>query len=221
MDAKDFGAFLARTRKTCGMTQAELAEQLHVTVQAVSRWERGIGLPDINTLEPLADALGLSLADLMHCRDPLEAPAPDAEPTLEDFVTMLRRQHTIDWHSVRTALLGLSILLAVWGIFAHPGTIAVHWHGTGSSNFCADGWMASYLVFPLLAAFEFFALQLWSFFGQTGYFRRWGEANAVITHSLPYLSPGVRLTKLALDFCFFFCCGLAVPFCEFALIAFN
>ena len=51
------------------MTQAELAQQLHVTDKAVSRWERGIGLPDINTLEPLADALGLSLADLMHCRD--------------------------------------------------------------------------------------------------------------------------------------------------------
>ena len=42
------------------MTQAELAQQLHVTDKAVSRWERGIGLPDINTLEPLADVLGVT-----------------------------------------------------------------------------------------------------------------------------------------------------------------
>ena len=70
MDAKMFGAFLAQVRRAQSLTQAELAEQLHVTDKAVSRWERGVGLPDINTLEPLADALGLSLADLMHCHDP-------------------------------------------------------------------------------------------------------------------------------------------------------
>lgn len=36
------------------MTQADLAEIIGVTDKAVSRWERGIGFPDINTLEPLA-----------------------------------------------------------------------------------------------------------------------------------------------------------------------
>lgn len=130
MDARTFGNYLSRMRKAQGLTQAELAEQLHVTDKAVSRWERGIGLPDINTLEPLADALGLTLADLMHCRAPEEA---DAAPTipLEDFFTMLCRQHTVDWHSVRTALLGLSIALALWGVLACPGTIAVHWYGLG------------------------------------------------------------------------------------------
>lgn len=54
MDARTFGNYLSRMRKAQGLTQAELAEQLHVTDKAVSRWERGIGLPDINTLEPLA-----------------------------------------------------------------------------------------------------------------------------------------------------------------------
>ena len=56
MDAKSFGVFRTAAQKQ-GFTQAELAEQLHVTDKAVSRWERGIGLPDINTLEPLANAL--------------------------------------------------------------------------------------------------------------------------------------------------------------------
>ena len=42
MNTKDFGAFLARTRKACGLTQADLAAQLHVTDKAVSRWERGV-----------------------------------------------------------------------------------------------------------------------------------------------------------------------------------
>ena len=100
MDAKMFGAFLARVRREQGLTQAELAEQLHVTDKAVSRWERGVGLPDINTLEPLADALGLSLADLMHCHDPAQEP-PTAPVPLEDFFSMLRRRPVADWHSVR------------------------------------------------------------------------------------------------------------------------
>ena len=221
MNAKDFGAFLAQTRKACGLTQADLAAQLHVTDKAVSRWERGVGLPDINTLEPLADALGLTLSNLMHCRDPQEAPLPNAEPTLEDFLTMLRRPHSIDWHSVRAALLCLSILLAVWGVCFHPGVLAVHWHGLGNGDFRADGWMQSILIFPLLLALECFFLNLWRLFEQTGYFRHWGEWDAVLTNSLDLLSPGVRLVKFALDYFFFFCCGLTVPFCEVLLIVMN
>lgn len=65
MDAKKFGAFLAATRKEKNMTQAQLAEKIDVTDKAVSRWERGLGFPDITTMEPLADALGISLLELM------------------------------------------------------------------------------------------------------------------------------------------------------------
>ncbi len=56
MDAKKFGAFLAEIRKGKNMTQSDLAIKLQVTDKAGSRWERGIGFPDINTLEPLAGA---------------------------------------------------------------------------------------------------------------------------------------------------------------------
>lgn len=48
------------------MTQAELAEQINVTDKAVSRWERGLGFPDISTIEPLAKALDLSVLELMR-----------------------------------------------------------------------------------------------------------------------------------------------------------
>ena len=42
MDAPTFGAFLAETRRARGLTQRDLAERLHVTDKAVSRWERGL-----------------------------------------------------------------------------------------------------------------------------------------------------------------------------------
>lgn len=61
MDPKVFGTFIAKRRKEKNMTQADLAMKLNVTVKAVSRWERGIGFPDINTIEPLASALEISV----------------------------------------------------------------------------------------------------------------------------------------------------------------
>lgn len=67
MDNIVFGKFVAALRTEKGMTQAELAQQLHVTNKAVSKWETGKGFPDIQLLEPLAEALGVSVMELMRC----------------------------------------------------------------------------------------------------------------------------------------------------------
>ncbi len=66
MDAKKIGSFVATQRKSLGLTQAELAGKLHITDKAVSRWERGQGFPDINSIEPLANALEVSIAEIMR-----------------------------------------------------------------------------------------------------------------------------------------------------------
>ena len=66
MDAQKFGAFIAQCRKEKGMTQSDLAAKIMVTDKAVSRWERGKGFPDINLLLPLAEALEVSVFELMH-----------------------------------------------------------------------------------------------------------------------------------------------------------
>ena len=66
MEAKKFGQFIAGIRKEKKMTQTELAGKIHVTDKAISRWERGLGFPDIQTLEPLAQALGISVLELMR-----------------------------------------------------------------------------------------------------------------------------------------------------------
>ncbi len=68
MDPKTFGAFIQSQRKALGLTQADLAEMLHVTDKAVSRWERGVGFPEVTLMEPLAKALEISLLELMQSR---------------------------------------------------------------------------------------------------------------------------------------------------------
>ena len=68
MDAQKMGAFIAQCRKEKQMTQEQLAQRLQVTDKAVSRWERGVGFPDITTIEPLAQALGVEVLELMHAQ---------------------------------------------------------------------------------------------------------------------------------------------------------
>lgn len=66
MDNLKTGAFIKALRTELGLTQRELAERLHITDRAVSKWERGLNAPDIALLEPLAEALGVSVAELLR-----------------------------------------------------------------------------------------------------------------------------------------------------------
>ena len=66
MDEKRLGNFIAQRRKALDMTQKDLAEKLHVTDKAVSKWETGKGFPDLKIMEPLADALQVTLYELME-----------------------------------------------------------------------------------------------------------------------------------------------------------
>ncbi len=67
LDKEKFGDFIAKLRKEKGYTQKELAEKLFVSDKAVSKWERGQSLPDITMLNPLADVLGVTAAELLNC----------------------------------------------------------------------------------------------------------------------------------------------------------
>ena len=62
----DFAANLRRLRKAAGLTQEALAEKLHLTGQAVSRWETGDGYPEITLLPTLSDLLGVTVDALLR-----------------------------------------------------------------------------------------------------------------------------------------------------------
>lgn len=65
MDKEKTGKLIARVRKNRNMTQQDLAEQLHVTSKAVSKWERGLSFPGVDILEALAGALDISVMDIL------------------------------------------------------------------------------------------------------------------------------------------------------------
>ena len=65
MDHYITGTTIRRLRENHGLTQAQLAERIGVSSKTVSKWETAKGLPDITLLEPLAEALGVSVMELM------------------------------------------------------------------------------------------------------------------------------------------------------------
>ena len=83
MNKQQFGSFIAENRKAAGLTQKELAARVHVTDKAVSKWERALSYPDVTLLEPLAEALGLGVEELMACRR-IEVQKDEEEEAVEN-----------------------------------------------------------------------------------------------------------------------------------------
>lgn len=86
INKKDFGEFVSRKRKEKNMTQKDIAEKLYVSVQAVSKWERGQSLPDISLLMPLAKLLDVELVNLLEARDEKTEDSEKVENLLEKIV---------------------------------------------------------------------------------------------------------------------------------------
>ncbi len=68
MNYEKIGKFIQEKRKEKGYTQKELAQKLGVTDKAVSKWERGLGCPDVSILEILANELDISILELLKGR---------------------------------------------------------------------------------------------------------------------------------------------------------
>ena len=69
IDTNFLGRKIADARRHARLTQNDLAARVGVTAQAVSKWEQGRSCPDIAILDEIADALGISLFELLGVDD--------------------------------------------------------------------------------------------------------------------------------------------------------
>ena len=69
LNTEEFGRRLATLRRQSGKKQREVADELGVTPQAVSKWERGLSCPDILMLDELSSSLGVPIAALFEKND--------------------------------------------------------------------------------------------------------------------------------------------------------
>ncbi|NLG85605.1 MAG: helix-turn-helix transcriptional regulator [Firmicutes bacterium] len=80
------GTFIAGLRKELGYTQKELAEKLMLSDKAVSKWERGLSMPDISILMPLAKVLGVTVTEILQGERTKE-PVSISPSTVEELLT--------------------------------------------------------------------------------------------------------------------------------------
>lgn len=66
MDQRKIGKFIAEQRKSKNLTQMQLAEKLGITDKAISKWERGIAMPDTAIMLELSEILGISVNELLN-----------------------------------------------------------------------------------------------------------------------------------------------------------
>lgn len=120
MDNAKTGAFIKARRAEKGLTQKELAEQLHITDRAVSKWERGLSAPDIALLEPLAELLEVSVVGLIRGeRIPEEEHTPVlAEHTRELLVYSGQEVRRRESSARKTVILFTVCILAVLALLA-------------------------------------------------------------------------------------------------------
>lgn len=120
MDMHAFGQFIAENRRTRGLTQLQLAEALHVTDKAVSKWERGLSFPDVTLLEPLAAKLELTVAELMACRRQESAESKGVDEPMQNLLTIsrasVRKERRRSWQRLGAVLvlLAVTVVMAAW-----------------------------------------------------------------------------------------------------------
>lgn len=89
MDNDRIGSFIAKKRLEKKLTQNELGEKLFVTGKAVSKWERGLSLPDISILENLADILDTDIYDILQIKNKKDI---NLEKVVEDEKKKIKKQ---------------------------------------------------------------------------------------------------------------------------------
>lgn len=143
MDAAKTGVLIAQARRDKEWTQKDLAQALHVSTQAVSKWERGLNFPDVALLEPLAERLDLTVSELLAG----ERNAPLQESLVQDSLRAGWSQIKIWRKRFLLAAILLAGLLSILGchylwyntrVLPQRETVLTHRESTPAEAVAAD-----------------------------------------------------------------------------------
>ena len=114
MDVQKTGRLIAQARKERGLTQRELAKRLHISDRAVSKWERGLNLPEAALFEPLCQALGITVTELLR-GERAEARVPVLDQAVDEALELVDLAQAHYW-LLAAAYAMLTLGLCIGGI---------------------------------------------------------------------------------------------------------
>ena len=107
MDQVKIGKYIAGKRKAAGLTQRQLAEQLGMSDKSVSKWERGVCLPDVSVYEPLCGILGIRINEFLAGED---IPREELPQRAEDNLLQVSADSKRRQRRLKGIIAGLSVL---------------------------------------------------------------------------------------------------------------
>ena len=126
MNQIKIGRFIAECRKKASLTQMQLAEKLGITDKAISKWERGVAMPDTSIMLELCDILCISVNELLSGEKiNMENNNQKNEQLLLDMAKELEKKNKTIWNAMWTimtvSIIGLIVGLAIIAFFMPEG----------------------------------------------------------------------------------------------------
>lgn len=156
-NAEQVGKFIMQLRKEQGLTQKQLAEKVFVSDKAVSKWERGLSLPDIELLMPLAETLQVTVTELLQGKRLAQEEtftigevenlvSGSLELSVEELLrSRKRKQKRMLWYALEIFIAALEVMgLYFWGSR----------FGISKDDLAIDVWLVELL--PLIFGLWFF-----------------------------------------------------------------
>lgn len=121
MDLVKIGKYIAGKRKALGMTQKQLAEKLNMSDKSVSKWERGICLPDVSVYMELCEILGISINEFLAGED---IDAENVEKKSEDNIIQVTKDSKKKQKNLKSILavvttFAVIMILVLGAVFVH------------------------------------------------------------------------------------------------------
>ena len=121
MDLVKIGKYIAGKRKVLGMTQKQLAEKLNMSDKSVSKWERGICLPDVSVYMVLCEILGISINEFLAGED---IDAENVEKKSEDNIIQVTKDSKKKQKNLKSILavvttFAVIMVLVLGAVFVH------------------------------------------------------------------------------------------------------
>ncbi len=140
MDNIKTGNLIKEARKQKGMTQKELADILHITDRAVSKWERGISAPDISLLQPLAQRLGVTVMEIITGEIAENPVAEGEKDTLKNIIDYSQNEIERKTTAFKRKFTGRITALVLAVVIILPAVNGIFW-GEGFAWRCIPAYI--------------------------------------------------------------------------------